>query len=337
MPSGSAPNALSPDDRARLAALESAESLSDLLDVTGETSIHEAYFAAKHEWADLRDRVLPPAERTTERLPGDHVVVDGTTFWIHGITHADSDPERRFLREHVRRFLDDGRSVYCEQGIRPMYFRDMVEVCEIDDYRWSIGQCKRLGIHTGPTSDECASGEGVGESVTQVGGSEHSADADEGLVEDVQAAATRFREAAFELIHSGSDLYGEEFELALGDVASDFLMSHEDVATGKDFASFRLSRRAAENPALLGALQRYYKTQFLPQPVEREWLRRHDPELECVSHARNERMADYAVFHNQDAETVHLIVGAAHQPGLCYYLAAHRDGERNVSEFELVE
>jgi hypothetical protein len=109
------------------------------------------------------------------------------------------------------------------------------------------------------------------------------------------------------------------------------------MATGEDFASFVLARRAAENPERLGALQRYYETAFLPQPVEREWLRRHDPELEAVSHARNERMADYVVFHADGEETVHLIVGAAHQPGVVYYLERHRDGLRDVEGFDLVE
>ena len=114
-----------------------------------------------------------------------------------------------------------------------------------------------------------------------------------------------------------------------------FAFAHPYVS--RDFEAFAKSRRAAEDPTRLGELQRYYKTTFLPQPLEREWLRRHDPELEAVSHARNERMADYVVFHADDEETVHLIVGAAHQPGVVYYLERHRDGHRDVSGFELVE
>ncbi|MEF8774370.1 MAG: hypothetical protein V5A37_06600, partial [Halobacteriales archaeon] len=79
-----------------------------------------------------------------------------------------------------------------------------------------------------------------------------------------------------------------------------------------------------------------YETAFLPPPIEREWLRRHDPELELVTHARSERQADYAVYHNDDAREVHLVVGAAHQPGVTYYLERHRDGHRSASEFEPV-
>jgi pheromone shutdown protein TraB len=47
-------------------------------------------------------------------------------------------------------------------------------------------------------------------------------------------------------------------------------------------------------------------------------------------------MADYAVFHNDDAEEVHLIVGAAHQPGVVYYLERYRDGRTVPESFELV-
>ena len=69
-------------------------------------------------------------------------------------------------------------------------------------------------------------------------------------------------------------------------------------------------------------------------PLEREWLRRHDPELEVVSHGRSERMADYAVAEGGDA--VPLVVGAAHQPGIVYYLERHRDGGRQLEGFEVV-
>ena len=44
-------------------------------------------------------------------------------------------------------------------------------------------------------------------------------------------------------------------------------------------------------------------------------------------------MADYAVSHHGDADAVHLVVGAAHGPGVAYYLRRHRDGERTVEAF----
>jgi hypothetical protein len=119
-------------------------------------------------------------------------------------------------------------------------------------------------------------------------------------------------------------------------VASAFLMSHEDASTGRDFASFSMSRAAARDPSKLPALQDYYRRAFLPQPLEREWLRRHDPALELLTHARNERMADYGVYHNEGSEDVHLVVGAAHQPGVTYYLEQYRDGKRRVEDFEPV-
>ena len=313
--------ALSAAERDRLETLRSAESLPELVELTDADSAHEAYFAAKEEWADLRDRELPPATPSTD-LPGDVVEVDDHRFVVHGVTHSETDAERAFLRDHVARFVDAGESVYCEQGIRPMYFEDMEDVCAMDDYRWALSDARE-----GPRADEAdAEGSVVAEAA-----------ADFALREDVDSVAARFREATFSLIHSGEDVYGEEFARALGDVASSFLTDHEDAATGRDFEAFARSRRAAEDPTRLEELQRYYKTQFLPQPIEREWLRRHDPELEAVSHARNERMADYALFHNDDVETAHLVVGAAHQPGVVYYLERHRDGHRDLEGFELVD
>jgi hypothetical protein len=156
------------------------------------------------------------------------------------------------------------------------------------------------------------------------------------IVEDVSSLAAQFRETAFSLIEENRDVYGEAFAAALGDVAAGFLMSHEHVATAQDYDSFALSTRAAENPGRLAELQRYYERAFLPQPIEREWLRRHDPEMELVTHARNARMADYAVYHSDLATDVHLVVGAAHQPGIRYYLERHRDGDRALDGFEPV-
>jgi hypothetical protein len=306
------PDPLSRVDRNRLEALAGADDLAELVELTDVESEHDAYLAAKREWATLRDRALPPARITSEELPGDYVDVDDTRFWVHGITHADTDAERAFLREHVARFLESGGSVYCEQGIRPMYFEDFDGVCAMDDYRWALAECERRGLDSHLPESSFS-----------------------GMRESIAAIAGRFREATFSLIH-GDSPPDEGVRMALGDVASEFLMSHEDVATGEDFEAFVRSRRAAENPALLGALQRYYETQFLPQPLGREWLRRPDPELELVSHARNERMADYAVFHAEAVGPVHLIVGAAHQPGVLYYLRQHRDGARSADDFEFV-
>jgi hypothetical protein len=306
---------LSTAERERLEALRSAETLAELVPLTGADDVEEAYFAAKREWAELRDAELPPATPSAD-LPGDSVGVGDHRFVVHGVTHADTDAERSFLREHVPEFLAAGHGVYCEQGVRPMYFADMDDVCAMDDYRWALSRTRDREVDS-PIAEATAES--------------HE------FEEDVTDAAGRFREAAFSVIHSGEDVYGEEFAEAIGDVASAFLTGHEDAATGRDFEAFATSKRAARDPTRLGELQRYYKRTFLPQPLEREWLRRHDPELEAVSHARNERMADYVVFHADGEETVHLIVGAAHQPGVVYYLERHRDGLRDVVGFDLVE
>lgn len=306
---------LGPTERDRLGELRSAEDLSDLVKLTGAGSEHDAYFEAKREWADLRARELD-ARAPADGLPGNCVVIDGHEFWVHGVTHAGTRAEREFLREHVSRFVEGGATVYCEQGIRSMYFSDFPGVCEMDDYLWAMKRCEELDVESHLS----------GFSGSRV----------EDAVEDIDTLTSQFQDAVFSLIRSNSGRYGEAFAATLGSLASAFLTSHEDLATGDDFESFTKTRRASNNPENLADLQRYYAKTFLPQPLEREWLRRHDRELELVTHARNERMADYAVFHNEDAKEVHLIVGAAHQPGVTYYLEQYRDGEKHTEDFQLV-
>jgi hypothetical protein len=295
-----------------------ADTLTELQRLIGAESEHDAYVEVKPTWETLRDRKLgePPA---TDGLPGDSVLVDGQRFHVHGITHADTDAEANFLRGHVTSLLDGSAAVFCEQGIRPMYFDDIAAVAEIDDYRWAMHHCRERDISSHI--------DGIIEESFEEGSS---------VTGNVMEAATEFRDVAFSLIESGSDLYGETFAAALGDVASTFFMDHEHLATAEDFESFELSEAAAENPERLAALQQYYKRVFLPQPLEREWLRRHDPELELFTHARNERMAAYVLSHATGTEPVHLVVGAAHQPGVIYYLSAYRDGEWDYGEFEMV-
>ena len=307
-------DALSPAERERFETLGAVDSLAELRHLTDADTEHDAYFAGKREWRALKGKLLPAAERSDDHLPGDAVAVDGRRFVVHGVTHADTDAERAHLQEHVGEFLEDGTTVYCEQGIRSMYFDDIPDVYSMDDYRWALRRCREMDVDSHLELPESGF---------------------EGLLEDLTGVAATFREAVFSLVHSGTELYGEAFAMALGDVATDFLTSHEDVARAREFEAFVRSKRAAEDPAALGALQRYYATVFLPQPVEREWLRRHDAELEVVSHGRSERMADYAVYYGE-ADTVHLVVGAAHQPGIVHYLERHRDGHRRLEGFEVV-
>ncbi len=312
-------SALTAAERDRIDAIRGAESLAELVGVTGAETEHDAYIVAKREWYDLRVRELAAEpEPDPDGLPGVAVEVDGHTFSVHGITHAGTDEERASVREHVSAALDRGASVYCEQGIRSIYLSDLDRVCEMDDYRWALAECEELdveshleGFHAGHDGPLAAFG--------------------------LEGVSDRFREAAFSLIESGSEFYGEEVTRSLGAVAASFLTGHEERATARNFASFAKSRRAARDPDRLRELQVHYERTFLPQPLEREWLRRHDPELELVTHARNERMADYAVAHNERATEVVLIVGAAHQPGVRYYLECHRDGLRDISGFSLLD
>lgn len=295
-------------------AIADAEQLADLAPVFGTDAIHDLYVSAKAQWekAVARKQRDVPKQRG---LPGTCVTVDGHDFHVHGVTHADTDAEREFCRRHVSEFLNRGAVIYCEQGIRSMYFEDIDAICEMDDYLWATHQCKQLD---GDSRLDLIPEERV-----------------DAIVEDITTVASMFREAAFSLIDAGRPVYGAEFERAIGDIAAGFLTSHADIAVGKSYESFQLSQSAAKNPQRLHELQQYYERAFLPQPLEREWLRRHDPELELVSHARNERMADYAVYHNQNATEVHLIVGAAHQPGVVYYLEQYSQGKREPTEFEL--
>ncbi|WP_267640195.1 hypothetical protein [Haloarchaeobius amylolyticus] len=306
---------LGPRDRERLAAIRGCDSLADLRRLTGAADEHEAYFAAKDEWTTLRARELATREGSSG-LPGTRVTVAGHDFHVHGITHAGTEAERAYLREHIAPAVEDGAVVYCEQGVRQLYFADL-GVCEMDDYRWAMAECAARGLDS------------------------HADDllplTFDRVRAELQSLADRFRAATFELIHDHGGRDGADFRRALGDVASEFLLSHEDLGTGAGFEAFRKNRQAATDPTRLADLQRYYETAFLPQPLEREWLRRHDPELELVTHARNERMADYAVYHNEEATEVRLVVGAAHQPGVRYYLEQFRDGDRTVEGFELVE
>jgi len=321
MPGGSderPPASLTTEEKRWLDRVRAARSLAELQEITGADSEHDAYLAVKPKWKRLRRKELGGVESAgTDRLPGDAVVVDGQEFVVHGITHADTDAERTFLREHVTGFLASGGEVYCEQGIRPMYFDDLDGVFEIDDYRWAMHHCRNMAIDSHI--------DGIIQETFE-----------EGAIADVTSAASEFRDAVFSLIRSGSGVYGDTFTSALGDVASSFLMRHEHLATAEDFASFEKSRSAATDPTRLAELQQYYRQVFLPQPIEREWLRRHDPELELFTHARSERIAAYALSHASGTGPVHVVTGAAHQPGVAYYLEAYRDGEWDYGEFELV-
>ncbi|MDZ7687716.1 MAG: hypothetical protein U5J64_03165 [Halobacteriales archaeon] len=288
-------------------AIRSAGSLSELADTLGAETEYDAYFEAKRVWRENTDGWFDSSYDGDGVLPGDRVVVNGHDFHVHGVTHAGTEEERAFLREHASRFLDRNATIYCEQGIRRMYFDDFGAVCEMDDYRWSLEKARELDGSGSPSYD----------------------------ADEPDRLRSRLRESVFALVEAGAGVYGDRFADALGDVASDFLTDDTDASKRGDFESFRLTRKVAKNPEKLGELQTYYRRHLLPHPLEREWLRRYDPEIEIFTHARNERMAEYAVYHNENAEEVHLIVGAAHQPGVVYCLEGHRDGKRTTEGFEL--
>lgn len=296
--------------RRQLARIRSADSLDDLTTVVHADSIDEAYVRAKRLWS----RRPVTTTGTRDGLPGTRVTVDGVAIVVHGITHAGTDAERTAVRRHASDAAD--ADVYCEQGIRSMYLTDFADVCAMDDYRWAMQRCADLGSE---------------HRLSDLPRSEF-----QGLRESLEGVGDDLREAAFAVIESGSALYGDDFSATLGAVASDVFTDAEDLATGEDFEAFRRTRRAAEDPTALAALQEYYRRVLLPQPLEREWLRRHDRELELITHARNARMADYVV-HEAEGARVEVIVGAAHQPGVRYYLEQYRDGTRERADFDYVD
>lgn len=304
-------SSLSPAESQEIAAIRRAESLSDLAALFEVPTERRGYLTAKRRWETLREKELRPDCSGT--LAGDQITVDGCTVVIHGVTHADTDAEREALRRHVGSWLADGDGVYCEQGIRSMYFEDLPTVYAMDDYRWATQRCEDRGLATDGTN--------------LAGG------AFDGMTTDLASLTTRARRLSFLFAESAAELSTDALGSALGRTASGLLASGKQRALADDFTSFRRSRAAAKDPAKLAALQRYYKQSFLPQPLEREWLRRHDPELELFTHARNERLADYARYH-ADGDLIRLVVGAAHQPGVAYYLRAHRDGRRDLRDFE---
>jgi hypothetical protein len=304
---------LSRSESRELDTIRGAESLASLARATDVPTERRAYLTAKRRWQRLRAKELSQMAHTG--LAGDTVTVDDREFVVHGITHANTDAERRTLRERVGAWIADGDAVYCEQGIRPMYFEDVPAVYAMDDYRWATQRGRERGLETDGTS---------------VSGS-----AFDGISTDLASLTAQARRLSFLFAETTGTMCGEAVGAAIGRTASELLASNEQRAVADDFASFRRSREAAADPTKLGELQRYYKRTFLPQPLEREWLRRQDPQLELFTHARNERLADYARYH-ADADRVRLVVGAAHQPGVTYYLRAHRDGRRDLGSFEPV-
>jgi hypothetical protein len=145
---------LSAAGREQLAAIRDAQSLSALSDVVGVADEHDAYFEAKARWRQLRGRELDSywagddAGRDDVGVPSTTVRVGGRDVHVHGVTHADTRPEREYLREHVRNFLDAGHTVYCEQGIRGLYFQDFAGACAMDDYRWALRERQRRGLES---------------------------------------------------------------------------------------------------------------------------------------------------------------------------------------------
>lgn len=310
--SASRPASTASTNRESHADIQHVQSLADLVDVMGAPSEQAAYFRAKRDWAmsQARDTRI----RGTSGIPGDVVEINGVHFHVHGITHTGTDVERDFLVDHVADYIDSGATVFCEQGLRPLFFEEM-DVEEMDDYQWATERT------TTPDRESPSPG-GLEQFAT--------------LGAEVDALQSSVRRHVFSLVESaGRHLRGFSLN-GVGRLLSNYLTDHEDAATATDYEAFRKSRAAARQPRRLATLQDHYWNTLLPPPVEREWLRRHDQHLEIVTHARNARMADYAVYHNTGPGDVYLLVGAAHQPGIVYYLERHRDGRRSLDAFDLL-
>ncbi len=308
---------LSKEDREWLETVRDSGSLEDLRELTGAETYDEAYFTAKEKWYRLRDHELPPAEN--EDLPAETVKFDGRRYHVHGVTHSGTDEERRYVRRHVDRYLERGHELYCEQGLRRLYFQDRPQVYEIDDYDWASMRCREAAV-----CDRLEDSEHVQDVLTR---------GFDAVAEEAGDALAKVRERLFGAVEAGEKIYGERTADVIGDALSCLISDPTALARGDDYQAYGYSRAAAEDPDKLGELQRYYGRRFLPQNLEREWLNHHAPEVELFTHARNERIADYVVYHSDSSE-VHVVVGAAHQHGVVEYMREHAAGERTVEEFE---
>ena len=105
-------------------------------------------------------------------------------------------------------------------------------------------------------------------------------------------------------------------------------MSDVKGGTGGDF----VDAEAGDRLAALAAVESLADLVALTD-VDDEHAAYFDAEREWATRGRDERTADYAVSHHGDADAVHPVVGAAHGPGVAYYLRRHRDGERSVEAF----
>ncbi|MFB6283130.1 MAG: hypothetical protein ABEK59_04245 [Halobacteria archaeon] len=298
-------------DRLLIKNLKAARSIKDLQEITGIHGPQRAYVKAKKEWHRLHGNGRESYGKEIEDggIPGKKIEVGKTTYKIHGITHSGTEEERKFLKEHVAEMIDKDHDVYTEQGIRRMYFQDLDDVQEMDDYSWASKELRRRRNAEPENSDSSGS---------------------KLRIENLRSGLMR---TAFKVITTGEKIYGRRIKRTMGGIASDFLTRPSNMGTGEDFISFTLNRKASRNPEKLEKLQNHYERTFLPQPVEREWLRNQSEVLELYTHSRNERITDYVLDVVGDPwkndATVHVIAGAAHQPGILYYLNDYRHGFRD--------
>lgn len=298
----------------RIRRYREAEDLEDLEEITGEESKEEAYFEAKSEWYELMEEYLGEHSNTDDRrLPGDIVEFDvehdrypkDKKFHIHGISHTGRNEEKNFLQSVTEEFVEEGNQVYCEQGFLQMYFKELTEVEEIDDYSWMMSEASEMS--------EGEAFEGLSES--------------EKILDGIQ-------NFLFSLIAEGGDFYGQEIEDTIGEGVTPFLTTKEEKAVGEGFESFVRTDDASKNPKRVIELQNYYKKVLLPVNLERKWLKKHNPELDLLTHARSERIADYVIHDviNVECNEVRIIVGAAHQCGVAHYLNQYRKNEKSIEE-----
>ena len=310
---GSSQEETSYSDRLLMKAFKAARSIQDLREITEAEGSRDAYLTAKETWRELHRTVDESTGREIkEGIPGREIDLGRTTYKIHGITHAGTREERDFLRRHVKKYIEDGEKVYTEQGIRGMYFDDFDEVKEIDDYSWASEKIERQ--RAGELGFDAES-------------------------EHVDSLKSRVMKKVFSAVSSGEKIYGGKIKHVLGNLASRFLMEPENLGTGENFLSFTLHKEASKNPGKLSVLQSHYEGTFLPQPVEREWLRNQSQELEIYTHSRNERIADYIINEAGDVwnkdQVIHVITGAAHQPGVLYYIDQYKHGFREPETIDV--
>jgi hypothetical protein len=97
----------------------------------------------------------------------------------------------------------------------------------------------------------------------------------------------------------------------------------EDKSGGREWGVAAAIRRALTDIRWLEDLDNAAGAARLPEPLEREFLVKHNPSEAAILSFRSERMADclFEASSRTGSRAIHAVVGAGHAPAMEYYLA----------------